>query len=110
MKGGRLLFVPLDEEELMPPGPPPPVELGRELKTIDDARRWLTHPSNWVDTDFFVFVWDGLTPRICRKHGQRLLREPWDTGLLEVAITQQARRRLGGRDEEKEPIEDGPRP
>lgn len=70
-------------------GPPPPPELGKNLQNLDDAKRWLLHPSNWHDSRVFILKWDGLVPTLSRYHGERLLREEWDTGILEVAVRHQ---------------------
>jgi hypothetical protein len=63
---------------------------------VADARRWLTHPSNWFESELFIIKWDGLVPRISRRHGQRLLDEPWDDGLPEVVLRQQREARKCG--------------
>lgn len=65
-------------------------ELGKDLTTIEKARQWLLHPVNFSQVgDIDIMKWDGLVPRISKRHAFRLLREPWDTGLFEVAVRHQ---------------------
>lgn len=71
-------------------------EFGLDLNTIPKARRWLTNPQNWFESQTFILKWDGLVPFICRRHGLRLLQEPWDDGLPEVVVREQMRLRSGG--------------
>ena len=75
-------------------------EFGLDLNTIPKARRWLTNPQNWFESQTFILRWDGLVPYICRRHGLRLLQEPWDDGIPEVVVREQMRLRSGGRKDE----------
>lgn len=97
----------VEEVTKVPDGPPPPAELGKNLVTIDDARRWLTHPSNWRDMTTFIIKWDGLVPYISRRHGLRLVEEPWDVGIYHVVVRHQKHLRQGGKkdDEPQEKVE-----
>lgn len=66
-----------------------PESFGRNLDTIEKARRWLTNPRNWFTSELFILRWDGLLPRISRRHGERLVRETWDDGLPWVVVREQ---------------------
>ena len=72
---------------------PLPFGLGYELDTVEKARQWLTHPSNWFKSGLFILKWDGLVPRIAETHGKRLIAEPYDDGLPSVVVFEQRRRR-----------------
>lgn len=72
-------------------------DFGRNLDTIKKARQWLTNPHNWHEGETFVLKWEGLLCTICKKHGRRLIDEPWDDGLPEVVVREQIRLRRGGR-------------
>ena len=74
-------------------GPPPPEELGRNLETIADARRWLMHPSNWIESWFYIIRWDGIVPKIRKQRALELLKQPEDTGIFIVAVQEQRRRK-----------------
>lgn len=85
-------------------GPPPPADLGRNLNTIEDARRWLLHPSNWLDSQFWIIRWDGIVPKIRESRAKELIAQPHDTGLFEVVVIEQ--RRMKNRAKAGLPIED----
>lgn len=76
--GGKV--VPLDA---------PDPDLGRNLRTLDDVRRWLGHPSNWKDTKLFIIYWDGNVPKIARTSVDQLKRD----GFCEVVIREQINRK-----------------
>lgn len=79
-------IVPEPTEEL-------PDSFGYGLDTVEKARRWITNPKNWFKSELFILRWDGLLPRVCERHGKRLLNEPWDNGLAELVVMEQANRR-----------------
>lgn len=43
-----------------------------DLDTVDGMREWLSHPSNWVETDLFIIRFDGLSPKISSSHVWKL--------------------------------------
>jgi hypothetical protein len=89
--------------------PPLPESFGRNLDTITKARQWLTNPHNWFESELFILKWDGLLPRISRKHGMRLRTETWDDGLPWCAVFEQKQRRTKKeRGEALEESESGP--
>lgn len=79
---------------------PLPEEFGKNLNTLEKARKWLTNPHNWHDTEFFVIKWEGLLCTINKRHGQRLIDEPWDDGLPKVVVLDQIRIKLYGKEVE----------
>jgi hypothetical protein len=72
-------------------------EFGRNLDSIEKARQWLTNPHNWFDSSFWIIKWDGIICKVCRRQGERLIREPNDQGLPMVVVAEQFRIRKGGR-------------
>lgn len=72
---------------------PLPESFGRSLDTMEKARLWLTNPHNWHDTNHFVLKWNGLSCTVNKRHGKRLIMEPWDNGLPWCAVYEQQRRR-----------------
>ena len=89
-----------------PPEPEPerlPDEFGRDLPTVERARRWLSNPAAWFESELAIMRWDGLVPRVSRRHGERLAREPWDDGLPWCAVVGQRERRA--RRDKGEPLE-----
>lgn len=72
-------------------GPPPPAELGKNLTTVADARRWLLHPSNWIDSSFWIVKWDGVIPKLTRRIALERLANPSDNGIFEVIVIEQHR-------------------
>jgi hypothetical protein len=71
------------------PGPKPPASLGSNLDTVEKARTWLTHPSNWFKSTLFIVKWDGYVPYINAKHARDLLANPSDDFMLRVIMTHQ---------------------
>ena len=88
-------FIPTKDGKPYDPGPPPPPELGRNLKTIEDARIWLTHPGNWHRSEIYIVKWNGSYPTLNWRNGQYIIDRPDDTGLLEVVIWQQRQLKHG---------------
>jgi hypothetical protein len=83
----------------------PEAKLGGNLNTIEDARRWLLHPSNWFEGRTYIIKWDGLVPTICKEHAERLVREHWDTGMYEVVVRHQLSLKRRGKDrDDPEPM------
>ena len=83
-----------DPNHKAPESPPPLLEsFGYGLDTVQKARQWLTNPQNWFKSNLFIIKWDGLLPRICEQHGQRLINEPWDDGLAHTVMVEQRKRR-----------------
>lgn len=78
---------------------PLPVEFGKRLDTVERAREWLTNPHNWHESNMMILRWDGNLCTVCRRHGERLIREPWDNGLPEVVVREQMRLKSGGKAE-----------
>ena len=72
-----------------------PDDFGKKLDTPTKARIWLTNPHNWHSTHLYILRWDGLLPTVNHEEGLRLLREPWDMGLPEVAVWLQRELRRG---------------
>lgn len=72
---------------------PLPEHFGRNLDTLEKARRWLTNPHNWHDSKLFILKWDGLLCTVMREHAVKLLREPWDDGLPWCVVYEQTRRK-----------------
>jgi len=72
------------------------VSFGRSLDTLEKARLWLTNPHNWHESKLFILKWDGLLCSVNKQHGERLVREPWDSGLPWCAVNGQRRRRDRG--------------
>jgi len=70
-------------------------DFGRNLDTIEKARRWITNPKNWHRSDIQTIRWNGLLCTISDTHGRRLLREPWDNGYPWVIMIQQMRIKKG---------------
>jgi hypothetical protein len=66
---------------------------GYNLDTIEKARAWLTHPSNWLTSKLFILKWDGLIPKVSKEHGERLIAETWDDGLPWCVVIGQRDRR-----------------
>jgi hypothetical protein len=86
---------------------PLPEEFGKNLSTIEDARKWLTNPHNWHSSNLFVIKWDGLLCTVNERFGQRLIDEPNDIGLLNVAVIDQIRiKRYGKCDDESSSMEE----
>lgn len=82
------------------PGPPPPIELGRNLVTLDNAHAWLAHPSNWFDGVLDIIKWNGLIPTISYEHAWELAPGSWGRDMmLKVVILEQRRRRHGRQDD-----------
>lgn len=77
-----------------------------DLDTIAGARAWLTDPRNWHESLLFILKWDGLVPTVMRRHGERLLREPWDDDLPWCVVYERNRRRK--KRDRGEPMEDAP--
>lgn len=84
-----------EREPLSGPAPskndvePLPESFGRNLTTIEEARRWLTNPHNWHRSSLFILKWNGLLCTVDQTHGERLWREPWDSDLpVTVLISQ----------------------
>ena len=75
---------------------PLPDAFGRSLDTLEKARQWLTNPHNWHESRLFILRWDGLLCTVNKEHGQRLVRERWDTGLPWCAVYEQRKRRSRG--------------
>ncbi|MHB8407849.1 MAG: hypothetical protein ACYDHY_07000 [Acidiferrobacterales bacterium] len=65
----KIIFI--DESAKGDALPPPPPELGKNLQTIDDVRRWLGHPSNWHQSEFEHLRWGVDGPTISIRFGQR---------------------------------------
>ena len=76
---------------------PLPEEFGRNLDTVERARKWLTNPHNWFEGRVFILRWEGLVPKISSYHGQRLAHEVWDNGIPWVVVREQLRLKRGGR-------------
>ena len=75
---------------------PLPELFGRNLDTLEKARQWLTNPHNWHTGELFVLRWNGLIPTVSQRHGERLIKEPWDDGLPWCVVYEQRRRRDRG--------------
>jgi hypothetical protein len=76
-------------------------EFGKNLNTVEDARKWLTNPHNWHSSNLFVIKWNGLLCTVNERFGQRLIDEPNDIGLLNVVVIDQIRiKRYGKCDDE----------
>jgi hypothetical protein len=75
-------------------------EFGKNLNTIDDAKKWLTNPHNWHTSNLFVIKWNGLLCTVNERFGQRLVDEPNDIGLLKVVVTEQLRIKRYGKCED----------
>lgn len=88
-----------DKQEIEVQKDPLPIEFGRNLDTVEKARKWLTNPHTWRDSNTYIIYWDGIVPHISSHHGRRLLEETWDNGLPEVVVREQRRIRSGGKQE-----------
>lgn len=93
----------LSEQEVVIPKKedvePLPLELGKKITTIEEARRWLTNPHNWFEGRIYILKWNGPIPTISRYHGEKLIREPHDDGILRAVVLEQRRLRNGGNKE-----------
>ena len=90
---GKVTLVELPPDPVVDRRDPPPIELGRDLKSIEDAHRWLSHPSNWIKSQLFIIKWDGVVPYIEESRGMELLREGFDKSILLSVISQQRERK-----------------
>lgn len=72
-----------------------------DLDTIAGARRWLVDPKNWHETNLFILKWNGMTPTVNKRHGQRLIDNPHDDGLAWCVVYERKLRR-GKRDRGEE--------
>jgi hypothetical protein len=88
---GTINIIDVEEPARQDPGPWPGLEFGRNLDTVEKARRWLTHPKNWRKTQLFIIIWDGSIPYISERHGQKMIDEPWDDSLTQVVVIGQHR-------------------
>ena len=79
-----------------------------DLDTIAGARAWLTDPNNWHESQLFILKWQGLTPTVMARHGQRLIDEPWDDGLPWAVVYERHLRRRKA--EAGESVEEQPAP
>lgn len=77
---------------------------GRQLDTPTKARAWLMDKRNWFPGQSWIVRWEGLVPRICENHGQKLYDEPCDMGIPEVVVVKQVSIRAGARDVEDESV------
>ena len=78
----KIVITDVELEILPVVGPRPPLELGKNLNTIEDARKWLSHPSNWIKSQLFIIKWDGEVPYIEETRARKL--EEDDSVLLSV--------------------------
>lgn len=70
--------------------PPPPPELGRNLRTVDDVRRWLSHPSNWHQSEFEHLRWTAKGPTISERFGHRHQTQPEEAaGFYDFVLREQ---------------------
>lgn len=107
VKKRRMLIVDVaPENQTVYQQNPLPREFGLNLDTVAKARQWLTNPHNWFNSETFILKWDGLVPMVCRRRGERLLKEPWDDGLPIVVVAEQIRLRRGGKKEEFNVLEE----
>lgn len=76
--------------------PPPPIELGKNLQTVEDVQEWLGHPDNQLWPCLFVVEWKGHVPYVNVEHVERL----WENDIFaEVTLDVQARKKRGRQDE-----------
>lgn len=75
--------------------PDPPEKLGRMLTTLEEAKAWLLHPSNWFESDLDILRWDGLSPKISRSRALAYLRGETNDDVFLGAIVGQRNRRAG---------------
>ena len=74
---------------------PTPLPPDIDLDTLSGLGQWLSHPSNWMNTDLYVIKWNGLIPSISRFHAWKLAPGcPERTGLLGVLLYERKYRRL----------------
>ncbi len=76
------------------------------LETVAQARTWLSHPGNLLDTQLFVVKWEGAVPRLSAWKLDELFADP---ALAEVILLEHIRLRLHLSDEPSdiEPAEMG---
>jgi len=85
----------------------PPESLGKNLNNIEDAKTWLLHPSNWIDSRLWIIKWDGIVPKIARHQALKLIEEPGDDAIFQVVVRHQSSLKSRGkkRDDEDDFIE-----
>jgi hypothetical protein len=89
-------FVEWVKDRLREPGPLPDPQLGRDPANTSELSEWLSHPSNWVDTELDIVRWDGNVPRISSHHAWKLAPGCRDAkGLIEVIAWVQRQRKSG---------------
>lgn len=82
-------------------------QFGRELTTVERARRWLTNPANWFDSEMYILKWDGIVPTVCKRHGMRLVEETWDNDLPMLVVREQLKKKTDpNQDDESDRVQD----
>ena len=116
MRKRKLLIVDTTSEEDLPIDPAVKTEMGkiakltgeqllsygRDLSTVARSRAWLMDKRNWFKGHMWIIRWDGLVPRICEAHGEKLYTEPRDNGLPSHVVVRQAAIRASGKDIEED--------
>lgn len=78
------------------PGPRPPEELGRDFTRVEDVFTWLSHPSNWFQSELDIIRWKGATPSISESQAWQLAPGCWGReSMMTVVFTEQKRKRHG---------------
>lgn len=94
--GCRVTIIDIDDHaNSIDPGPIPDPELGKNISSIDDARRWLSHPTNWFESHLFIVKWDGLVPKVNKDKGRMILNGDRECdSLLACVVVGQRKRKL----------------
>lgn len=65
-----------------------------DLETVSGIHQWLSHPSNWKNTDVFIIGWNGLYPWISERHAWKFAPNCKDgKELAEIVLYDRNKRR-----------------